>query len=115
MAAAARFRQLRRRILQEGVPASRPHRRLRGRLSRHLARWSFQAFQHGLYDLAGNVWEWCEDWYDPSQKYRVVRGGSWNIDDRALLLSSFRDFDEPVVRYVSLGFRVVLGVEGSAR
>ncbi|MEI6341466.1 MAG: SUMF1/EgtB/PvdO family nonheme iron enzyme [Verrucomicrobiota bacterium] len=46
---------------------------------------------------------------------RVVRGGSWNNDDRANLLSSYRNNDEPDERNDNIGFRVVLGVEGSAR
>jgi hypothetical protein len=68
---------------------------------------SFKPNQFGLYDLGGNVWEWCEDWYDTDQKYRVVRGASWRINYPGILLSSFR-IGTPDSRYDLIGFRCVL-------
>jgi hypothetical protein len=70
----------------------------------------FQANTIGIYDLGGNVWEWCEDYFDPEAKSsRVLRGGSWRSDDRVHLASSCRSRYNPSFRYsYDYGFRCVL-------
>jgi hypothetical protein len=62
---------------------------------------------YGLYDMHGNVREWCQDYYDDETNInRVVRGGSWN--NRAVFLRvSYRDFLRPELHDYNLGFRVV--------
>jgi formylglycine-generating enzyme required for sulfatase activity len=74
---------------------------------------SFNANQFGLYDMGGNVWQWCEDWYDESQKGRVQRGASWYNDTASYLLSSYRNWAIPANRYGSTGFRCVLAGDAS--
>jgi formylglycine-generating enzyme required for sulfatase activity len=54
---------------------------------------SFDANRYGLYDMGGNVWQWCEDRYDSTKDSRVLRGASWDalIDSRdEQLLASYR-------------------------
>jgi len=69
---------------------------------------TFPASASGLYDLGGNVWEWCEDFYDGQSGARVLRGGSWNGLVRDLLLSSYRDCLPADDRDGNVGFRLVL-------
>jgi len=82
----------------------------------------------GLYDMSGNVWEWCEDkWHsnyenapddgtawitDTADKslYRVQRGGSY-FDSSGDCRSSYRDYYRPTFRFISLGFRLVFQVQ----
>ena len=88
---------------------------------------SFVANRYGLYDMGGNVGEWCSSWYVSTMNdaatlaalpflkedgggktARVVRGGSWRNYGRVLLRSASRFFDVPRSRYDCNGFRVVL-------
>ncbi|HQO08551.1 MAG TPA: SUMF1/EgtB/PvdO family nonheme iron enzyme [Clostridiales bacterium] len=59
----------------------------------------------GIYDMSGNVWEWCWDW-DIEGATRVIRGGSWLVD---AIQSRFTSRDSSTMRYKSshIGFRVV--------
>lgn len=71
---------------------------------------TFPANEFGIYDLGGNVWEWCNDFVDRSQDCRVLRGASWFNGYQDRMKSSFRnDLGQPDARFSSFGFRVVLG------
>ena len=64
------------------------------------------ATPEGLMDMAGNVWEWVEDWYDGHEDTRSLRGGSWsNLQD--YMRCSYRSRFSPVYRLGDVGFRVV--------
>lgn len=64
------------------------------------------ATPEGLYDMAGNVWEWMENWSDNRHKYKALRGGSWDNISEDLRCSS-RYLAYPVSRGNLIGFRVV--------
>jgi formylglycine-generating enzyme required for sulfatase activity len=70
---------------------------------------SFSANSVGLYDLGGNAYELCEDWYDSGQTFRVLRGGACDSTEPNHLWSSNRNYLTPDLRYIGhVGFRVVL-------
>ncbi|MEO8044618.1 MAG: SUMF1/EgtB/PvdO family nonheme iron enzyme [Spartobacteria bacterium] len=69
---------------------------------------SFAPNAAGIYDLGGNVWEWCADLYKPGSRWGVLRGGSWANKQRAELLTSYRNVVDRSERDVIYGFRCVL-------
>lgn len=82
---------------------------------------SFAPNAFGLYDIHGNVWEWCADWYDEnyysrsplndpagpeSGNVRVRRGGSWHTWS-LYVRSSYRNWNSPSTRYTLVGIRLL--------
>ncbi|MGB2821535.1 MAG: formylglycine-generating enzyme family protein, partial [Phycisphaerae bacterium] len=87
---------------------------------------SYRPNAWGLYDMHGNVWEWCSDWHShsyfgaadvdpkgaPRGRVRILRGGAWSYDANGCR-SADRGYQLPDARSVNFGFRVAVESDAS--
>ena len=91
------------------------------RLTRPVGSFPQGVSPYGVYDMGGNLWEWCQDSYQknyyqyapsrnppgpPSSPYKVLRGGCWS-SHRGKLRAAYRNYDLATDRHLEVGFRCV--------
>ena len=66
----------------------------------------------GLYDMLGNVWEWCSDIYDETVygSYRIIRGGGWSDEERGCMATNRRRSHPKSFKIEDLGFRLARNI-----
>lgn len=67
----------------------------------------------GLYDMLGNIWEWCSDIYDETVygSYRIFRGGSWADEERSVMATTRRRSHPLKFKIDDLGFRIARNID----
>ena len=74
---------------------------------------SYQANPLGIYDLGGNVWEWCDAWYDAAKELRLLKGSSYDWFEERVMRNAERYPTFPGTRIDHYGFRCVVELDSA--